>query len=70
VSRTAKERLADISDAADGVRRAVQALERAESEKAEDAPQWNSSGMPWTDSPPPTIDAAPPATSAPGVLAT
>lgn len=39
MSRTAKERLADISDAADGVRRAVQALERAESEKAEDAAQ-------------------------------
>jgi uncharacterized protein with HEPN domain len=39
VSRTPRERLTDISDAADGVRRAVQALEQAETEKAEDAAQ-------------------------------
>ena len=39
MSRTLRERLADISDAADGVRRAVKALERAEAENAEDAAQ-------------------------------
>jgi uncharacterized protein with HEPN domain len=39
VSRTPRERLTDISDAVDGVRRAVQALEQAETEKAEDAAQ-------------------------------
>ena len=39
MSRSFRERLADISDAADGVRRAVQALERAEAKNAEDAAQ-------------------------------
>lgn len=39
MSRTHRERLADISEAADGVRRAVQVVERAEAEKAEDAAQ-------------------------------
>jgi len=39
VSRTFRDRLADISDAADGVRKAVQALERAEAKNAEDAAQ-------------------------------
>jgi uncharacterized protein with HEPN domain len=39
VSRTPRERLLDIWDAADGVRRAVEALERAEDEEAEDAAQ-------------------------------
>lgn len=39
MSRTAQERLADITDATEGVRRAVQALERAEAEKAENAAQ-------------------------------
>lgn len=39
MSRTPRERLADIADAADGVRRAVQALEWAETDKVEDAAQ-------------------------------
>jgi uncharacterized protein with HEPN domain len=39
VSRTARHRLADISEAVDGVRAAVQALQRAEAEEAEDAAQ-------------------------------
>ena len=39
MSRTVRERLVDISNASDGVRRAVEALERAEAEKAEDAAQ-------------------------------
>lgn len=39
MSRAPRERLTDISDAADGVRRAVQVLERAEAEKAEDVAQ-------------------------------
>jgi len=39
VSRTPGERLTDISSAVDGVRSAVQALEQAEAEKAEDASQ-------------------------------
>jgi uncharacterized protein with HEPN domain len=37
VSRTTRERLVDISYAAEGVRRAVEALERAESQEADDA---------------------------------
>ncbi len=39
MSRTTRERLADLNNAADGVRRAVEALERAESQKAEDDAQ-------------------------------
>lgn len=39
MSRTPRQRLTDISEAVDGVRAAVQALQRAESEKAEDAAQ-------------------------------
>lgn len=39
MSRTSRERLADISNAVDGVRRAVEALEHADAEKAEDAAQ-------------------------------
>lgn len=39
MSRTPRERLADISNAVDGVRRAVQALEQAEADEAEDAAQ-------------------------------
>jgi len=39
VSRTPKERLADITEAAAGVRKAVEALERAESHGAEDEAQ-------------------------------
>ena len=39
MSRTPRERLTDIGDAVDGVRRAVQALEQAETEKADDAAQ-------------------------------
>lgn len=39
MSRTPRERLTDISNAVDGVRRAVQALEQAEAEKAENAAQ-------------------------------
>jgi uncharacterized protein with HEPN domain len=39
VSRTPRERLGDISEAAEGVRRAVQALERAEGGGAEDEAQ-------------------------------
>jgi uncharacterized protein with HEPN domain len=39
VTRTTKERLADIKDAADGVQRAVEALELAESQQADDAAQ-------------------------------
>ena len=39
MTRTPRERLTDISNAVDGVRRAVQALEQAEAGKAEDAAQ-------------------------------
>lgn len=39
MSRTAQERLADINAAADGARRAVDALARAEDENAEDDAQ-------------------------------
>jgi hypothetical protein len=39
VSRTARQRLADISEAIDGVRAAVQALQRAEADDAEDVAQ-------------------------------
>jgi uncharacterized protein with HEPN domain len=39
VSRTPRERLTDISNAVDGVRGAVQALEQAEADKAEGAAQ-------------------------------
>lgn len=39
MSRTARERLTDIDGAADGVRRAVRALEQAEAEQSEDAAQ-------------------------------
>lgn len=37
MSRTPRERLTDIANAVDGVRRAVQVLQQAEAEKAEDA---------------------------------
>lgn len=39
MSRTANQRLADISEAVDGARAAVQALQRAEAEEAEDSAQ-------------------------------
>jgi uncharacterized protein with HEPN domain len=39
MSRTPRERLGDISEAAEGVRKAVQALERAEADSAEDEAQ-------------------------------
>ncbi len=39
MSRTPQERLRDISEAAEGVRKAVQALERAEAGSAEDEAQ-------------------------------
>jgi len=39
VSRTARQRLADIRQAVDGVQAAVQALQRAEAEEADEAAQ-------------------------------